>query len=161
MRLERDDATPDDPDHSGDEERFIVEGGHVLAPTPLADVLELEGPHAFRLLGRSNDVVNVAGKRSSLAHLNYHLNSIEGVQDGSFWLPDDIADGVVRPVAFVVAPGVAAAHIVEKLRERLEAVFVPRRVVHVQALPREATGKLTAAALRAFAQEHLPAQEAR
>lgn len=145
----------------GDEERFIVEGGHVLAPTPLADVLELEGAHAFRLLGRSNDVVNVAGKRSSLAHLNYHLNSIEGVQDGSFWLPDDIADGVVRPVAFVVAPGVAAPHIVAKLRERLEAVFVPRRVVHVEALPREATGKLTAAALRAFAQAHLPAQEAR
>lgn len=139
----------------GDAERFVVEGGHVLAPTPLADVLELESPHAFRLLGRSNDIVNVAGKRSSLAHLNYHLNSIEGVQDGSFWLPDDVPDGVVRPVAFVVAPQLPAAEIVAQLRTRLEAVFVPRRVVHVQALPREATGKLTAASLRAFAMAHL------
>ena len=44
---------------------------------------------AFRLLGRSNDLINVAGKRSSLGHLNYHLNSIEGVVDGAFWMPPD------------------------------------------------------------------------
>ena len=58
----------------------------------------------FRLLGRANDLIHVAGKRSSLAHLNFHLNRIEGVEDGAFWLPDDVAEGVVRPVAFVVAP---------------------------------------------------------
>jgi acyl-coenzyme A synthetase/AMP-(fatty) acid ligase len=57
------------------------------------------------LLGRANDLIHVAGKRSSLAHLNFHLNRIEGVDDGAFWLPDEVADGVVRPVAFVVAPG--------------------------------------------------------
>ena len=33
----------------------------------------------FRLLGRANDLIHVAGKRSSLAHLNFHLNRIEGV----------------------------------------------------------------------------------
>jgi acyl-CoA synthetase (AMP-forming)/AMP-acid ligase II len=136
---------------SADEERFLVAGGHVLEPTPLADVLVLESAERFRLLGRANDLIHVAGKRSSLAHLNFHLNSIEGVEDGAFWLPDDVADDVVRPVAFVVAPRVPSADIVRALRQRLDAVFVPRQVVHVEALPREATGKLTAQTLQRFA----------
>jgi acyl-coenzyme A synthetase/AMP-(fatty) acid ligase len=46
------------------------------------------------------------------------------------------------------------------LRARLEAVFVPRRVVHVDALPREATGKLTAGALAQFARARLGKQVA-
>jgi acyl-coenzyme A synthetase/AMP-(fatty) acid ligase len=137
------------------DERFIVHGGHVQEPTVLADLLQLQDERHFRLLGRANDLIHVAGKRSSLSHMNYHLNSIEGVADGAFWLPDDVADGVVRPVAFVVAPELSAAQIVSALRQRLEPVFVPRRVVQVTALPREATGKLTAQALRQFAHQQL------
>lgn len=140
---------------SADGQRFIVQGGHVETPTPLADVLELDDARHFRLLGRGNDLIKVAGRRSSLAHLNYHLNSIDGVVDGAFWLPDDEPDAVVRPVAFVVAPALPAAHIVAALRERLEPVFVPRRIVKVAALPREATGKLTLHTLQAFARVRL------
>lgn len=136
-------------------EQFIVSGGHVVEPTALSDVLELIDGQRFRLLGRANDIIHVAGKRSSLAHLNFHLNRIEGVDDGAFWLPDDVAEGVVRPVAFVVAPTLTARQIIDALRRELEGAFVPRRVVHVDSLPREATGKLTAHALREFAQRTL------
>ncbi len=139
--------------HEGD--RFVVGGGHVVEPTLLADVLELRDEHHFRLLGRANDLIHVAGKRSSLAHLNFHLNRIDGVDDGAFWLPDEVAEGVVRTVAFVVAPTLTARHIVGALREQIENAFVPRRVVHVPALPREATGKLTVAGLRRFALQTL------
>ena len=132
-------------------ERFIFSGDFLPEPTPMADVLELLDDRRFRLFGRANDLIHVAGRRSSLAHLNYHLNSIPGVEDGAFWLPDDVADGVVRPVAFVVAPTLSTGQIVAALRQRLEAVFVPRRVVQVKAFPREGTGKLTARALREFA----------
>ena len=140
---------------SSDEERFIVQGGHVVVATPLADVLQLEDATHFRLLGRANDLIHVAGKRSSLAHLNYHLNRIDGVHDGAFWLPDEVHDRVVRPVAFVVAPGLSAAQIVHALRGSLDAAFVPRRVVFIETLPREATGKLTMQTLRRFALERL------
>ncbi|WP_399683471.1 AMP-binding protein [Xenophilus sp.] len=133
------------------QERFVFDGDFIPAPTPMADVLELIDPQRFRLLGRANDLIHVAGRRSSLGHLNYHLNSIPGVQDGAFWLPDDVADGVVRTVAFVVAPELSAQDVVAALRERIEAVFLPRKVVHVDALPREGTGKLTVRALREFA----------
>jgi acyl-CoA synthetase (AMP-forming)/AMP-acid ligase II/3-hydroxymyristoyl/3-hydroxydecanoyl-(acyl carrier protein) dehydratase len=142
---------------AGGEEAFVVSGGHVLEPTPLADVLVLDDAQHFRLLGRANDLIHVAGKRSSLAHLNFHLNRIEGVDDGAFWLPDEAGEGVVRPVAFVVAPRLTAAQVIVGLRAHLEAVFVPRRVVFVDALPREATGKLTAQALRRLATQHLGA----
>jgi acyl-coenzyme A synthetase/AMP-(fatty) acid ligase len=136
---------------TADGERFVVFGGHVLEPTPLADVLELLDAQRFRLLGRANDLIHVAGKRSSLAHLNFHLNRIEGVEDGVFWLPDDVPEGVVRLVAFVVAPTLSARQITAALRREVESAFVPRRVVHVDRLPREATGKLTAQVLREFA----------
>ena len=132
-------------------ERFVFDGDFLPVPTPMADVLELLDERRFRLFGRANDLIHVAGRRSSLAHLNYHLNSIAGVEDGAFWLPDEVADGVVRPVAFVVAPSLTAGAIVAALRQRLEPVFVPRRVVQVKAFPREGTGKLTVRALREFA----------
>lgn len=139
---------------------FLVVGGHVHEPTALADVLQLlppwDGRH-FRLLGRAGDVIHVAGKRTSLAHLNFHLNSIEGVLDGAFWLAPEVADAVVRPLAFVVAPGLEPAHIASELRKRLDPVFVPRRVVSLEALPREATGKLGAQALERLAREHIGA----
>ncbi|MBL8287879.1 MAG: acyl-CoA synthetase [Rubrivivax sp.] len=146
------DAAPPD-------ERFVVSGGHVSEPTPLADLLELHDERHFRLLGRANDLIHVAGKRSSLAHLNFHLNRVEGVDDGAFWLPEagDLpAEGrdleaVHRPIAFVVAPHLSAREVIAALKRELESAFVPRRVVHVPALPREATGKLTTAALRQFA----------
>ena len=156
---------------SGDGAHTRVQGGHVPEPTPLADVLEVVDAQTFRLLGRSNDLINIAGKRSSLSHLNHHLNSVEGVDDGAFWLPaQDEADSssngkspqgrsVARLIAFVVAPGVPAALLPEQvlraLRERLDAAFLPRRIVAVPALPREPTGKLPAEAFKAWAEQTL------
>jgi len=148
---------------SGDGAETIVQGGHVPQPTPLADVLEVIAPTTFRLLGRSNDLINIAGKRSSLGHLNYHLNMIPGVHDGAFWLPpDDANGGVVRLIAFAVAPGLTpqALHerVVKALRERVDAAFLPRRVLQVASLPREpTTAKLPAVPFAAWAERMLAA----
>ena len=133
----------------GDGAATSVAGGHVPQPTPLADVLEVIGPTAFRLLGRSNDLVNIAGKRSSIGHLDFHLNAIDGVRDGAFWMPPEHTDapGVTRLIAFVVAPTLSGSQIRDALRPRVDAAFLPRRIVHLDALPREGTGKLTAARL--------------
>ena len=145
---------------SGDADQAVVQGGHVPQPTLLADVLEVIDAQTFRLLGRSNDLINIAGKRSSLSHLNYHLNSVPGIQDGCFWLaPDEPAQGIVRLTAFVVAPGIEPAalyeHITSAMRQRVDAAFLPRRIVAVPALPREPTGKLPTGLLDAWAAEAL------
>jgi acyl-coenzyme A synthetase/AMP-(fatty) acid ligase len=139
---------------AGDGAAVTVSGGHVPQATILADVLEVIGADTFRLLGRSNDLINVAGKRSSIGHLDFQLNTIEGVVDGAFWMPpegSDRASGIVRLVAFVRAPALADGAIIAALRERVDAAFVPRRIVRVEALPREPTGKLSAARLAELA----------
>jgi acyl-coenzyme A synthetase/AMP-(fatty) acid ligase len=126
---------------SGQGEHAVISGGHVPQPTQLADILEVLAPDRFLLLGRSNDLVNIAGKRSSLAYLNHHLNSIPGVCDGAFWLPES-GEQVVRLVAIVVAPDLDSAALLTALRQRLDAAFLPRRILRVDSLPRDPTGKL-------------------
>ena len=122
-------------------------GGHAEQPVLLADVIELRGPQTFLLHGRTADLVNIAGKRTSLAHLDYHLNSIEGVCDGAFVMPDEGDDAVTRLMAFAVAPGVSGDSIMQALRQRIDAAFLPRPLYLVESLPRNSTGKLPRAAL--------------
>ena len=126
-----------------DEQGSRVHGGHVEVAATLSDVIKLNADGTFTLHGREADLVNIAGKRSSLDGLNHHLNEIPGVLDGVFFLPDDNDAASRRPLAFVVAPGVSSADILNALRNSVDAVFLPRPLYFVESLPRNATGKLS------------------
>jgi acyl-coenzyme A synthetase/AMP-(fatty) acid ligase len=128
-----------------------VRGAHVETEVLLADVIELRGRTRFLLHGRTADLVNIAGKRTSLAQLNYHLNSIEGVLDGVFVAPEEEGEAVERLMAFVVAPGHTIETLMNALRQRIEAAFLPRPLCIVDALPRSATGKLRRQSLNQIA----------
>jgi len=120
-------------------------------PVPLADLLKRADGTRFRLLGRRADVVKRAGKRASLAGLNRILSEIEGVRDGVFVAPEDLdRNPSARLAAFVVAPGRSAEEILAALRARVEPTFLPRPVVMLDELPRDAVGKLTRARLMAL-----------
>ncbi|MDN0081351.1 AMP-binding protein [Crenobacter sp. SG2305] len=135
-------------------ERAIVHGGHVWKEQPLNDRVELLGTRHFRLLGRTADLVNVAGKRSSLAYLTQQLLTIPGVTDGVFFLPEEEGIGsVARLAALVVAPELERTVLLSALRQRIDAAFLPRPLKFVTALPRNATGKLPLAELRAALQD--------
>jgi acyl-coenzyme A synthetase/AMP-(fatty) acid ligase len=114
----------------------------IAEATLLSDVIELHDPERFTLHGRIADLVNVAGKRASLAHLNHHLNAVEGVLDGVFVAADDIGNAVNRLTAFAVAPGMRAEDILAALRQRIDAAFLPRPLHLVARLPRNVLGKL-------------------
>jgi acyl-coenzyme A synthetase/AMP-(fatty) acid ligase len=130
----------------------LASGGHIDQPTPLNDIIETVAADRFLLHGRTADLVNIAGKRSSLAYLNLQLNAIPGVADGAFFMPDESAsDGVTRLMALVVAPGLSPAALTAALRERIDPAFLPRPLHFVDALPRNATGKLPREALRELA----------
>src|SRR5207244_1984291 len=95
-----------------------AEGGHVEQRTPMCDVLEVTAADRFLLHGRLSDLVNIAGKRSSLSYLNHQLNAIAGVVDGAFFVRDEdehAATGVTRVGAVIVAPGLDAAAIFDAL----------------------------------------------
>ena len=116
------------------------------------------GADRFLMHGRLADLVNIAGKRSSLAYLNYQLNSIAGVLDGAFFHFDEARAAhrdVTRVAACVVAPTLEAARIIEELRRRIDPVFLPRPLLFVARLPRNGTGKLPQEALQALAAAHL------
>jgi len=138
-----------------DEEEIWAAGGHVEAPVRMSDALERIDDRHFVLHGRKADLVNIAGKRTSLAYLNHQLTAIPGVEDGVFFMPADgppnaaaqTSDAqdraaVQRLVALVVAPALAPAELLRGLRERIDAAFMPRPLLFVDALPRNATGKL-------------------
>jgi len=138
---------------SGEREQTWAKGGHIEQPTLMCDVLEVTGPDRFLLHGRLSDLVNIAGKRSSLSYLNHQLNAIPGVLDGTFLVreeEDSSATGVTRVAALVVAPDLDAETLTEQLRRRIDPVFLPRPLLFVDCLPRNETGKLPQEALRSL-----------
>lgn len=125
--------------------------GHVEGRVALSDRIELLPERRFLLHGRHADLVNIAGKRTSLAYLDHQIAAVPGVVDAAFFLPDDdAAGGVMRLAAFVVAPTLTRGQLLDALRRRIDAIFLPRPAIFVDALPRNSTGKLPRSALQAL-----------
>ena len=101
-------------------------------------------------------MINIAGKRSSLAFLNHLLTNIPGVRDGVFCMPqDDEEHDTPRPAAFVVAPELNPADILAAMRLQVAPVFLPRPVIFIDHLQRDANGKIPAAVVKALIAEHI------
>ncbi len=122
-------------------------GAAVEGDARLHDEITPTGLETFLLGGRSADVVDVAGKRASLAHLNHQLMGVDGVVDGVFFVPNPNGQPITRLAALAVAPGLKSETILRALRERVDAAFLPRPLILVETLPRTTLGKLPRAAL--------------
>lgn len=119
----------------------------------LGDTLDVLGDGRFRLLGRTADMLKLAGKRISLNEITRLLKGIEGVEDAVAFKQTD--DGS-RPAALVVAPDLPEHEITTRLARQLDPVFVPRPLLRVDALPRNELGKLPRGALLAALQGARP-----
>lgn len=119
------------------------------APAILQDIVELLPQRRFRLRGRNSDLLEIAGKRASLADLNRRLLAIDGVVDGVIFQRDGDHCGVQRLAALVVAPDLSETAILDALRTAADPAFLPRPLRKVDRLPRNETGKLPRAALLA------------
>ena len=134
--------------------RDFAQGGHLPAPLPLADRIEIVAKatanvaQQFRLLGRDDDVVKIAGKRASIAGLTHVLRSLPGVQDGVFFLPTPTAG---RVAAAVVAPGMNPVQLRQALATLIDPAFHPRPLLLLDHLPRSVGMKIAIAALREMA----------
>ncbi len=124
-------------------------------PAVLADHIETLDTRRFRLLGRRTDLVKLGGRRASLSGLNRILTTLDGVADGVFVVPGDLEQrATARLMAVVVAPRRSPDSILAELRGRVDPLFLPRRVVCVDALPRNELGKLPQGALLALLARH-------
>lgn len=141
------------------DQEFWATGAVYETPQMLNDAIELLDPQRFRLLDRKANMINVAGKRSSLSFLNATLLRLPGVVDGVFCVPRRSGNehgDVERLAAFVVAPGIDRMQILAGLRQHIDPVFLPRHVVFVEALPRDGNGKVLARTVQDLLARHLP-----
>lgn len=134
----------------------LVDAPQLREPATLADIVSLSADgRRFRLRGRHADMLEIAGKRASLADLTRRLLAIPGVRDGVvFQLDGGDALDVHRIAALVVAPGLDEHAILDALRKAIDPLFLPRPLRLVAALPRNETGKLPRAALLELLQRH-------
>jgi acyl-coenzyme A synthetase/AMP-(fatty) acid ligase len=120
-----------------------VEASWFMHPVFLQDVVERFGDDEFVVRGRNADMVEVAGKRASLADLTRRLLAVEGVRDAIVFQPEPPQAGVVaRVAALVVAPGLTPRQILDRLGSSVDPAFLPRPLAIVDALPRNDVGKL-------------------
>ena len=148
-----------------DDDGVTASGGHIEAPVRLGDIIEAHAHGRFQLLGRHSELINIAGKRTTLGYLNQQLLAIPGLEDGCFYMPDDSESDrsarVTRLCAIVVAPTLDAAALLAALRQRIDAIFLPRPLIFVERLPRNSTGKLPRNALAAIVETHTAQQAER
>jgi len=120
----------------------IVTGDHLSEDIIIDDQLTSKGNDLFTLSGRNTDQIKIAGKRGSLTEVNNVLMKFSSLIDGVVIFPTQ-ERVVPRLVALVVLP---EEHHKNELRQHfsqhLDAVFIPRPIIIVDALPREENGKL-------------------
>lgn len=120
------------------DETTTVSAAHVPDIVELQDHIEQHADGSFDLKGRFGDLINIAGKRGSLAQLNQLLLAVPEVEDGVIFQPAPSS----RLAAIVVGEQADKKSIVNTLREHVDPVFIPRPILFSDALPRTETSKL-------------------
>jgi acyl-coenzyme A synthetase/AMP-(fatty) acid ligase len=118
----------------------FVHAAHLDGVVPVGDRIELEADGRVRLLGRDADMIKIGGRRGSLSDIAAKIAGLRGVTDQAVFMPSD--GETARPAALVVAPGRSADELRRELGAVIDAVFVPRPLRVVEALPRNPLGKL-------------------
>jgi len=125
-------------------------------PFVCADQIERGEDGRFRLLGRRDGVLKIGGKRVALAEVEQRLLAQPGLADAAVAAVAAPGPRGQEIVAAVVArdanldPAEVVARVRHGLLQWFDPVVVPRRIKVVERLPREASGKLTRAALLAL-----------
>lgn len=119
-----------------------------LRPLPLAGGFYRSGDLAervgggIRITGRTGDVINIAGRKTSRRRIEEVLQTHPRVSEAQVVVEADDVRGDL-PVARIVPRGdVTVTELTRWSREHLAPFEVPRRIELWRALPRSATGKL-------------------
>jgi acyl-coenzyme A synthetase/AMP-(fatty) acid ligase len=128
---------------TGNDDRCYIDATYLSQPVKLPDIIKNSQNGLFELQGRSADLINIGGKRTSLGELNHRLNEINGVEDGAYFVPPQKDSDHKRLIAFIVAKDLREKDILKALRQHLDPVFLPRPIYFVDRLLRTSSGKLT------------------
>jgi acyl-coenzyme A synthetase/AMP-(fatty) acid ligase len=100
--------------------------------------------------GRADDAIKVKGKWFRPQEVESTLLDHEAVRECAVVAVND-ANGLAKPVAFVVAHDVGEQELIDWVLSRLEPYKHPRRVYFVDRLPQTHLGKVDRSALKRMA----------
>lgn len=109
-----------------------------------ADRAKPDGEQGFDLLGRSDGIVKVAGKRVDLLNIQQILKQIPGVED-AYVFAKRTEQGRENVILALVAGDVTEPFLRETLQQRLEPYAVPRVIKTVAKIPVSSVGKVSRA----------------
>jgi len=118
------------------QQQFILQGGHIAKAHILDDNFNVDNNGLFTLLGRSADLIKIAGKRASLSDLNHRLTSIDGIEDGVFFPSNN------ERLSALVVSQLPRQRIIQQLKQSIDEVFIPRAIYSVSVIPRNDMGKI-------------------
>ncbi len=136
---------------SAPEGQLVVESPWCGAPrVELDDRIELKPGGSFHYLGRTTELLKIAGKRAHAHELEATIRAVPGVTDAAVLAHAAPGKEARVVLAVCVAEGVAVGRedIAEAIRRQFDAVFVPRTIKIVPKIPRTERGKLDGEALR-------------
>jgi acetyl-CoA synthetase len=141
----------------GDDERFIEEYWERFSDTDSDDPADwiyeagdaaVQGTDGYyRILGRLDDVMNVAGHRLGTMELESAVAEVEDVAEAAVAARDDAEKGAVPDVYVTVREGVEESEevrdrIVEAVEEGIGKFARPSNVLFVDELPKTRSGKI-------------------
>jgi malonyl-CoA/methylmalonyl-CoA synthetase len=115
------------------------------------DLGYVDGDGYVHIVGRAKDLVISGGYNVYPKEVETELNALPGVLESAvFGVPHaDLGEGVTAAVVLQPAALLSEADIIDAVKARLARYKVPRRVLLIDELPRNAMGKVQKNALRA------------
>jgi long-chain acyl-CoA synthetase len=114
-------------------------GGGLFIPDDLLN----KTANGFRIVGRTSDVINVAGKKVNPAEVEAHLRRFSGVRQVVVFGRASILRNEEVAACVVASPGVSEVELLEFCRRELSGWQVPKRVFIVDAIPVTERGKIS------------------
>jgi acyl-coenzyme A synthetase/AMP-(fatty) acid ligase len=114
-------------------------GGGLFVPDDLLN----KTASGFRIVGRTSDLINVAGKKVNPAEVEAHLLRFGGVRQAVAFGRASILRNEEVAACVVASPGVSEVELLEFCRRELSGWQVPKRVFIVDAIPVTERGKIS------------------
>jgi acyl-CoA synthetase (AMP-forming)/AMP-acid ligase II len=114
-------------------------GGGLFVP----DDLLTKAANGFRIVGRTSDLINVAGKKVNPAEVEAHLLRFSGVRQAVVFGRASTVRNEEVAACVVAAPGVSEIDLLDFCRRELSGWQVPKRIFIVDAIPATERGKIS------------------
>lgn len=131
-----------------DKQHIIGRAQHIPESAQLGDFLQLLDERHFRISGRTQDLINIGGKRGSLSDINSVLLQHQGVEDGVVFEPQPDKEHSRLAALVVLREGTSREDVLAHFRAHIDSAFVPRPLMSVDRLPRLDNGKLPLSEVR-------------